>query len=68
MTISQKIFTYHQKDPIKLECEIDLDLLFDTSRERDRFEQLWKPFLESNPHNLKSLKKPETGCIINPSS
>jgi len=46
-----------QTDSIKLECEIDLDLLFDTSRERERFEQRWDAFLESDPHNPKIFKK-----------
>jgi hypothetical protein len=51
MQISQKILTCHKTDSIKLECEIDLDLLFDTSGERDRFEEKWVGFWRSDPHN-----------------
>jgi hypothetical protein len=43
-------------DSIKLECEIDLCQLFETSRERERFDKKWKAFLESNPHNPKIFK------------
>jgi hypothetical protein len=57
MTKSQKLLTCHQTDSIKLDCEIDLDLLFDTCRERKRFEEKWDRFLESNPHNSKIFAK-----------
>jgi hypothetical protein len=57
MTKSQKLLACCQTNSIKLECEINLDLLFDTSRERNRFEQKWDEFLESNPHNPKIFKK-----------
>jgi hypothetical protein len=57
MTTSPKILTFCQTDSIKLECEIDLDLLFDTSKERDRFEHKWDAFLESDPHNPKIFAK-----------
>jgi hypothetical protein len=57
MTTSPRLLTCCQTDSIKLECEIDLDLLFDTSRERNRFKQKWVGFLGSNPHNPKIFKK-----------
>ena len=57
MTKSNKLLTFHQTDSIKLECEIDLDLLFDTFKERERFEEKWDGFLESNPHNPKIFEK-----------
>jgi hypothetical protein len=57
MQKSQKLLTFRQTTSIKLECEIDLDLLFDTSGERNRFIQKWDKFLESNPHNPKIFKK-----------
>jgi len=57
MPKSNKLLTCHQTDSINLECEIDLDLLFDTSCEKKRFEEKWDKFLESNPHNLKIFKK-----------
>jgi hypothetical protein len=57
MTTFNKLLTCHQTSSIKLECEIDLDLLFYTSRERDRFEEKWDGFLESNPYNSKIFNK-----------
>ena len=57
MTKSNKLLTCHQTDSIKLDCEIDLDLLFDTCREKKRFEEKWDGFLESNPHNPKIFEK-----------
>jgi hypothetical protein len=57
MTKSNKLLTCHQTDSIKLECEIDLDLLFDTCREKKRFEEKWDGFLESNRHNSKIFAK-----------
>jgi hypothetical protein len=57
MTKSPKLLTCHQTNSIKLKCEIDLDLLFDTCRERKRFEQRWDEFLESSTHNSKIFKK-----------
>ena len=46
-----------QTDSITLNCEIDLNLLFDTSPERKRFDQRWDEFLESNPYNSKIVAK-----------
>jgi hypothetical protein len=57
MQKSQKLLTFRQTTSIKLECEIDLDLLFDTCRERKRFEEKWDGFLESNPPNPKIFAK-----------
>jgi hypothetical protein len=51
MTKSPKLLTCRQTNSIKLECEINLNLLFDTSRERERFDQKWDEFLKSDPHN-----------------
>ncbi len=57
MTKSPILLTCGHMDSIELECEINLDLLFETSRERERFEQRWDAFLESDPHNPKIFKK-----------
>ena len=51
MANSQKILTCRQVDSIKLECEIDLDRLFDSDIERDRFEGRWDEFLKSSSYN-----------------
>lgn len=52
-----KLMTCRQTNSIKLECEVDLDLLFDTGKEKRRFEERWDEFLESNPYNRKIFKK-----------
>jgi len=57
MSKSPKILNWCQTDSIQLKCEIDLDLLFDTSKERERFEQKWKKFLESDPNNPEIFEK-----------
>ena len=57
MTKLPKLLTCRQTSSIKLKCEINLDLLFDTSRERERFDRRWDAFLESNPHNPNIFKK-----------
>jgi len=57
MTKFPKLLTCRQTNSIKLKCEIDLDLLFETSRERERFEQRWNEFLGSNPHNPEIFEK-----------
>ena len=57
MTKSQKLLGYHQTNSIKLDCEIDLDLLFDTCKEKKQFEKKWDGFLESNPHNSEIFAK-----------
>lgn len=57
MKKSQKLLTCRQADSIKLECEIDLDRLYDNGVKRDRFEKRWDAFLKSNPYNPKIFKK-----------
>jgi len=52
-----KLLTFRQADSIKLECEIDLCRLFDTKEERERFEDRWDAFLESDTHNPNIFKK-----------
>ena len=60
MTKSNKLLTYHQTNSIMLECEIDLCHLFDTKEERERFEEKWDEFLESNSYNPKIFEKNES--------
>ena len=47
------LLTFRQTDPIRLECTIDLNRLFESENERSRFDEKWIPFLESEPHNQK---------------
>ena len=53
------ILSYHQKDPVKLLCEIDLKKLFPASapKERDRFNNKWKDFLKSDPCNKEIFER-----------
>jgi hypothetical protein len=59
MLTSPRLFTSCQTDSIKLKCEIDLNLLFDTGKEREKFEKKWDEFLKSDPHNPNIFEKIE---------
>ena len=50
------ILSYHQTDPIRLLCEIDLKKLLPAPKERDRFDKNWEAFLESDPCNKQIFK------------
>jgi hypothetical protein len=45
------IFSYHQTDPVRLLCEIDLKKLLPEPKQRERFNEKWKDFLDSDPCN-----------------
>jgi tRNA nucleotidyltransferase/poly(A) polymerase len=49
--MTKSILSYQQEDSVRLLCEIDLEQLFPPSkkrkREREKFEEKWKEFLES---------------------
>jgi hypothetical protein len=49
----ESILFYHQKDPIKLLCEINLKKLFPDSDQidRNRFSKKWNDFVESDIYN-----------------
>jgi len=51
------IFSYKQEDSIRLLCEIDLNQLLPSPKERDRFDKNWKSFLQSDPCNKKIFKR-----------
>jgi len=53
----KKLIRFKKKSSIRLECEIDLDQLFETEKERGRFEHKWNEFLSSNPYNSKIYAK-----------
>ena len=54
--MSGAILSYQQKDPIRLQCEIDLKKLLPAPKERERFNKRWKDFLESDPCNNEIFK------------
>jgi len=49
--MTKSILSYQQEDSVRLLCVIDLEQLFPPSkkrkREREKFEEKWKEFLES---------------------
>ena len=47
------ILFYQKEDSVRLQCEIDINKLFSTSKERERFENKWNNFLESDHYNKK---------------
>jgi len=53
MSHKKPLLTFRQTDPIRLECAIDLNRLFDSENERSRFDEKWIPFLKSEPYNHK---------------
>ncbi len=57
MSRLKKLIRFRKKSSIRLECEIDLDQLFETKKERGRFEHKWNEFLSSNPYNPKIYSK-----------
>ena len=57
MSKLKKLIRFRKKSSIRLECEIDLDQLFEAEKERGRFEHKWNEFLSSNPYNPKIYSK-----------
>jgi len=49
--MTKSILSYQQEDSVKLLCEIDLKKLFLAPKQRERFNQKWNDFLESDPCN-----------------
>ena len=45
------ILSYDQEDSVKLLCEIALKKLLPTPKQRERFQNKWNDFKESDPHN-----------------
>ena len=56
MNRKKPLLSFRQKNPIRLECTINLDRLFETKQERARFDEKWIPFLRSDPCNKKIFK------------
>jgi len=55
--MTRSILSYHQKDPIKLLCKIDLKKLLPVPKERNRFNKNWNDFLKSDPCNKDIFKR-----------
>ena len=52
----QKLLSWYKAKGCTLNCEINLDRLFETKEERDRFNTKWKDFIASDPDNKKVYK------------
>ncbi len=52
-----KLYSWRKAKGCTIDCEIDLDELFETNEERSRFECKWKDFIESDPENIKVFRK-----------
>ena len=57
MSKPKKLIRFRKKASIRLECENDLDQLFEAEKERQGFEHKWNKFLSSNPYNSKIYSK-----------
>ena len=53
----QKLLSWRKAKGCTLNCKIDLDRLFETEKERERFDIKWKDFIASDPDNKKVYKK-----------
>ncbi len=49
----QKLFSWYKAKGCTLNLKINLDRLFETKEERERFDTKWKDFIASNPDNKK---------------
>jgi len=49
--MTESILSYKPEDSVKLLCKIDLKKLFPAPKQRERFNNKWNGFLESDPHN-----------------
>ncbi len=52
----QKLLSWYKAKGCTLNCEINLDRLFETVKERERFDAKWKDFIDSHPDNKKVYK------------
>ena len=49
--MTESILSYQQRDPVKLQCKIDLKKLLPVPKQRERFNKKWKDFFESDSCN-----------------
>jgi len=53
----QKLPSWRKAKGCTLNCKINLDRLFEKTKERERFDVKWKDFIASDPDNKKVYKK-----------
>ncbi len=51
-----KLIKFKKRTGCTIDCTIDLDLLFDTEGEKEKFNANWKDFIASDPDNKKVYK------------
>ena len=49
--MTESILSYKQEDSVKLLCKIDLKKLLPAPKQRERFNNKWKDFIESDLYN-----------------
>ncbi|MBW2607055.1 MAG: hypothetical protein JRD05_05400 [Deltaproteobacteria bacterium] len=54
--IHQKLLSWYKAKGCTLNFKINLDRLFETVKERERFDAKWKDFIDSDPDNKKVYK------------
>ena len=55
--MAESILSYHQTDSVRLLCEIDLKKLFPAPKERDRFDNNWNDFRDSDLCNKEIFER-----------
>ena len=53
----QKLLSWRKAKGCTLNVKINLDRLFETAKERERFDANWKDFIASDPDNKKVYNK-----------
>lgn len=57
MVKSENFFRWKQLSGCTVQCEVDLERLFETDAPRDGFESRWPEFLASDPFNRLVYRK-----------
>jgi len=52
----QKLLSWYKAKGCTLNFKINLDRLFETAKEREKFNEKWKDFIDSDPDNKKVYK------------
>jgi len=55
--MKNNLLTWKKAKGCTIDCEIDLDVMFEGKDERERFDGKWKEFIASDPDNKKVFRK-----------
>ena len=53
----QNLLAWHKPKGCTIDCQINLNQLFETEKEREKFDVKWKDFIASDPYNKKVYEK-----------